>query len=208
MRTGDQASSESEDKPKEKTPAGWHKFWAGEVEAAQKRLRKFYKQGNDINRRFLDKREGGDQAFSAGNRAGMESRLNLFHTNVSTLLAMLYGSVPRIDVSREHHDPDDDTARVAAMLYQRILQADVEPSGEDLPTVLKAALQDRLLPGSGHRSAQGGARRRHRPGPRHDVVRREHRGAAGWQAGHHQVRPGPDERRRRCALPEPRLPDL
>lgn len=150
MRTGDQASSESEDKPKEKTPAGWHKFWAGEVEAAQKRLRKFYKQGNDINRRFLDKREGGDvDTFSAGNRSGMESRLNLFHTNVSTLLAMLYGSVPRIDVAREHHDPDDDTARVAATLYQRILQADVEPSGEDLPTVLKAALQDRLLPGLG-----------------------------------------------------------
>tara|TARA_R110000803_G_scaffold76082_8_gene140623 strand:- start:1205 stop:3118 length:1914 start_codon:yes stop_codon:yes gene_type:complete len=64
-------------------------------------------------------------------------------------MAMLYGNTPQIDVSREHADPDDDVARVASLMYQRILQADVEPSGEDLSTILKAALQDRLLPGMG-----------------------------------------------------------
>ena len=133
-----------------KSPAQWQKYWTKEVEAAQKRLRKFYKQGNDIVRRYVDKREGDQNVdYFTPNRSSAASRLNLFHTNVSTLQSMLYGSVPRIDVAREHHDPDDDIARVAATLYQRILQADVDPSGKDLPSVLKAALQDRLLPGLG-----------------------------------------------------------
>lgn len=139
-----------QEEPITKSPAQWQKHWQSEIDAAQKRLRKFYKQGNDIVRRYVDKREG-DQNVDhfTPNRSSAASRLNLFHTNVSTLQSMLYGSVPRIDVAREHHDPDDDVARVAAMLYARILQADVEPSGKDLPSILKAVLQDRLLPGLG-----------------------------------------------------------
>lgn len=136
--------------PQGKTPADWHKFWQKEMEAATKRLRRFRKQGNQINRRFLDERAGASELENAGeNRGDTPSKLNLFHKNTQTLMDMLYGQTPRQDVSREHQDPDDDVARVASVLLKRILEADYQPSGEDVATVLKACLQDRLVPGLG-----------------------------------------------------------
>ena len=150
MATGVTKMAEYDEKPDSKTPAGWHKFWQKEHEATTKRLRKWTKQGNTIVRRFLDERAGtNDSQFFEGFRGDTPNKLNLFHTNVSTLQSMLFGSTPKIDVSREHQDPDDDVARVASLLFQRILEADVASSGDDLPTALKACLQDRLLPGMG-----------------------------------------------------------
>jgi len=140
----------SDGRPEGKTPTQWHKYWQTEMDACDKRLRKFTKQGNAINDRYLDERRGqSDSQVFEGFRGDTPSKLNLFYTNVSTLQSMLYGSTPQIDVQREHHDPDDDIARVAGVMFQRILQADVHASGEDFPTALKAALQDRLLPGLG-----------------------------------------------------------
>ena len=132
----------------EKSPTQIHRKWQKELDAAKKRLRKFQKQGNQVVARFLDEKGNTGDMSLTENSPGA-SRLNLFHKNTQTMLDMMYGQTPKIDVSREHYDPDDDTARVAAMLFQRILQADVEPSGEDLNSTLKAALQDRLLPGLG-----------------------------------------------------------
>lgn len=135
----------------QRTPAGWAQFWQKELDAAQRRLRGFTRQGNGVVDRFRNVRNGlGDAADFDGlyPTSGLAS-LNLFWSNITTLQSMLYGSTPQIDVSREHHDPDDDDARVAALLFQRILQADIENSGDDFPTALKAALQDRLLPGLG-----------------------------------------------------------
>jgi hypothetical protein len=146
-------SPETESSPKEKTPAGWAKFWQKEFDAASKRARKFQKQGNQVNKRYLDERAGANSIDSAGGYEGYRgdtpAKLNLFHKNIKTLENMLYGQTPRTDVSREHQDPDDDIARVASVLIQRILEADYQPSGEDVATVLKAALQDRLVPGLG-----------------------------------------------------------
>ena len=145
----EQTVVEMEQPSGEKTPAQWHQTWTKEMDAAEKRLRKYKKQGNQVVRRYLDDRDGQNSDYYEGGRGNAPSKLNLFHKNISTLQAMLFGSTPQIDVSREHADPDDDVARVAGLMYQRILQTDVEPSGEDLSTVLKAALQDRLLPGMG-----------------------------------------------------------
>ncbi|MCK5318375.1 MAG: hypothetical protein KAJ55_10685 [Anaerolineales bacterium] len=139
------SNNASDGRPEEKSPTGWYKYWQTEMDAAEKRLRKFTRQGNLVNDRYLDERRtrnDDDSSYAT-------SKLNLFYTNVSTLQSMLYGSTPQIDVAREHHDPDDDVARVASVMFQRILQADIAASGEDFPTALKAALQDRLLPGLG-----------------------------------------------------------
>jgi hypothetical protein len=144
---GKVAAIDGSDTPKEKTPEGWGRFWGKELEAAQKRLRTFTRQGNGTVERFRNVRGSTDNTYDT--TTGTMSSLNLFWSNITTLQSMLYGSTPTIDVAREHHDPDDDIARVASVLYQRILQADVEASGEDFPTALKAALQDRLLPGLG-----------------------------------------------------------
>ena len=134
--------------PKGKTDRQWAKHWTKEMQASEKRLRKYVSRGNQVVRRFVDERNDGSEIESL--RRDASSRVNLFHKNVATLQSMLFGSVPKIEVSREHQDPDDDIARVASYLYQRILDADVQSSGHDLATTLKASLQDRLLPGMGN----------------------------------------------------------
>ena len=141
---------DNEGKPKTKDPTQWHSYWQKEMDAAIKRQRKFMKQGVEVNQRFLDDRvNAGDSAYTNDFRGNPEQRLNLFHTNIVTLQAMLFGQTPKIEVTREYMDPDDDVARVAALMYQRMLEADTRPSGDDLGTCLRAALQDRLLPGLG-----------------------------------------------------------
>lgn len=125
---------------KEKSPAEMHQYWQKELEACHQRQKKYRKIGNRVVERFLDE----------GNRAGNSQKsLNLFHKNTKTVMDMMYGQVPTIDVSREHHDPDDDVARVAGLMYKRILESDVSASGDDFSTAIKCALQDRLLPGIG-----------------------------------------------------------
>ena len=156
METGVETSSASDEKeaagPKERSPQSWNKFWSKEKAAADKRNRKFLKQGNAIVKRFIDER-GNDLDFAGGTNdsqtGGRPVSLNLFYTNVSTLQSMLFGQVPKIEVSREHADPDDDIARVAAVIYKRMLEADTYAACDDLGVTLRACLQDRLLPGLG-----------------------------------------------------------
>ena len=125
---------------KEKSPSELHQYWQKELEACNQRLKKYRKTGNRVVERFLDE----------GKRAGTAQKsLNLFHKNIKTVIDMMYGQVPTIDVSREHHDPDDDVARVAGLMYKRILEADVAGSQDDFASALKGSLQDRLLPGMG-----------------------------------------------------------
>jgi hypothetical protein len=146
--TGEVISLESSGgtKLEDMNPSQLHRHWDEEITASEKRLRQFIKQGNQVVKRYLDERRDSDNYQRS---ADTPSKLNLFHTNVSTLESMLYGSTPKIEVAREHHDPDDDVARVAALIYQRILESDVAAPGSDLATCLRAALQDRLLPGLG-----------------------------------------------------------
>jgi hypothetical protein len=120
------------------------KKWEKEILAAQKRLRTFIRQGNRAIDQYLDTR-----SYSVDDRLDGGSNLNLFHANINTLQSMLYGSTPKITVSREHHDPDDDVARVSAVIYQRILQTEVEATENTLACTLRSCLQDRLLPGMG-----------------------------------------------------------
>lgn len=129
-----------------KSPADIHKFWDKEVKAAEKRLKDFMKRGNDVVDRYEDQRSA---MQSGDSNAQAATRLNLFYTNITTMKAMMYGNQPKIDVAREHNDPDDDDARVASLMLERILTADVRTSGDDLATALRNCLQDRLLPGLG-----------------------------------------------------------
>lgn len=137
-----------DESPSERTPAGWARFWQRELTASKKRLESFVSQGNGVVQRYTNSAASRGQWDTLGDKA-INGSLNLFWSNVTTLQCMLFGNTPRIDVSRQFHDPEDDIARVAAMLYHRILQNDCEASGDDFPTALKAALQDRLLPGLG-----------------------------------------------------------
>jgi len=119
-------------------------YWQKEISAANKRLRNFRKQGDKINKAYVGK-HGGNQAMPEKDL----TRLNLFHSNVETLLSIMYGNLPQVDVSRRWADSNDDVARVCAEMLERLLNLDTVANAEDIETVMKATLYDRLTSGLG-----------------------------------------------------------
>lgn len=125
-----------------KSPKGWAERWNAEMAAANKRVKGWHKQGHKIENRYQDKR--GENVNDEGRNS---FRVNLFNANVTTQKNMLYGNPPKTDVSRRYADADDDQARVAGTILQRMLNTTVENSGDDTKSALGFCLQDRLLPG-------------------------------------------------------------
>ena len=136
------------DKEFKKTPGGWYRKWSAEMVAANKRIKRWHKQGFRIQARYQDRR-GVEEKDYAQDNSQYAFRVNLFHSNVSTLNAMIYGNTPKVDVSRRYADPADDQARVASVILDRMLNTDIESSGDDTTSVLGYCLEDRLLPGFG-----------------------------------------------------------
>lgn len=126
----------------EETPVGWAQRWEMEISAAKKWLKNWHKQSGKVVDRFLDERQ-------KDNVDDLSTKLNLFNANIITLQSMLYGRMPKVEVDRRFADQDDDVARVAGQILQRILNTDIESAGEDYSHVLRTALGDRLLVGFG-----------------------------------------------------------
>lgn len=127
-------------------PRAKYKYWREELKASIKAREKWWKQGDKVVKRFLDERRDTEVAVHGD---VVPFRLNLFHSNVQTLQSMLYGNVPTVDVSRRYADPSDDASRVAAEMMERLLNNDIADRNDEYNSVLRAALQDRLLPGLG-----------------------------------------------------------
>ncbi len=137
---------EDQDDKDEMTPAQWQNYWADELENAKTPAwKKFQREGEKVNKKFRDERKDErEDEFGA-----LSSKLNLFNSNITILMSMLYGRNPRVEVTRRFADADDDVSRVAGMMMTRILNTDIEVAGEDMASVFRNALQDRLLPGLG-----------------------------------------------------------
>lgn len=132
--------------PYSNTPAGQYKRWNAEFTAARPSIKQWQKEGDKVVRQYLGRNmnspdEGGIQ--------DLNYKLNLFHSNVTTLMAMLYGNTPKVEVNRTFADSDDDVARVAGEMASRILNQDIQDPGASCIAVLRQALEDRLLPGMG-----------------------------------------------------------
>ena len=145
---------ESPEEAKKQTPSKRQKasFWEDEIKSSSKMLRKWQQQGKRIVERYLDDRKGAqtaDDGFAAMNANGAGFRLNLFHQNTSILQDMLYGNLPTVDVARTQQDANDDVARVAGDIIERILNLDIQNHAESYDAILHGCLQDRLLPGLG-----------------------------------------------------------
>lgn len=121
-----------------------YKKWQNELDTSQKWFRRFHKMGDKVTKAFLDDRTAQDDEF--GETA---TKLNLFYSNIITLMSMLYGRVPKVEVDRRFADPDDDVARVASEILTRILNTDIEAAGEDIASVFRNGIQDRLIVGLG-----------------------------------------------------------
>ena len=130
----------------EATPRGQYKYWSEEISASESSRRKWHKEANKIHNRYVDKRSDID---SSERYEGHAFRLNLFHSNTKTLSSIVYGNLPKVDVSRRYADPNDDISRVAGEMMDRLLNLDIQQDGERYNEVLKSCLQDRLLPGLG-----------------------------------------------------------
>ena len=138
----------------EKPTKDWNQHWTREIDLARKRLRKFHAQGVSAYNRYQGQMTASNGDLESGwsyggSPGGNIKPLNFFHSNISTLNSMLCGSKPKPDVSREHADPDDDIARVAALLFERMLEVGSDPSGYDIKDVLQKSLLDRLVTGLG-----------------------------------------------------------
>lgn len=123
----------------EATPEGMQKRWLTELAAAKKAAKKWQDNAKRITKVYLDERDLERELRGA-------SRLNLFSANVNTLRAMMFGQVPRVEVSRRFDDADDDEARVAGEILERGLNSDI---GEQFSWAIGQALDDRLLVGFG-----------------------------------------------------------
>jgi hypothetical protein len=120
--------------------------------AAKKRTNKWHKQGDKIQARYADRRGmQGSRGYSTDEigAGGNMFRVNLFNANINTQRSMLYGSTPKVDVSRRFADADDDAARVSSLILNRLLNTSIEASGDDYKSSLQYSLDDRLLPGLG-----------------------------------------------------------
>lgn len=118
--------------------------WNKELTAAKKDFARWHKESKRVLEKFLDSRAQEQDEWGE-----LSTRLNLFHANVTTLMCMLYGKIPKVEVARKYADADDDVARVAGVMLTRILNTDIEEAGEDIASVFRNGLQDRLLPGLG-----------------------------------------------------------
>ena len=121
---------------------GWAQRWNIEMSAAKENQRAWTERGDRVVKRFTDDREGDP-------RLNGETRVNLFTANVQTLRALLYGKTPQVDVKRRFADPNDDIARVAGEILQRLLNTDIEKDSDTYAESLESALSDRLLSGLG-----------------------------------------------------------
>jgi len=120
--------------------AGHWEHWDAEFKAADSANKKWRKQGNKTVGKFLnDKKASETNAF----------RLNLFNSNINTIQDMMFGKLPEITISRKNMDFNDDAARVAGMILERMLNGDIGTPNDQYSEALRNNLEDRLLPGMG-----------------------------------------------------------
>ena len=122
------------------TPNGLAARWQTEIQSSQQELLKFHQDASRITQRFLDKRDA---------YAKDESKVNLFWSTTQVLLSMLYARPPKADVARSFQDYDDDVARVAGTMLQRLLNRAFDDSTSNWDTAVRQGIEDWLVVGVG-----------------------------------------------------------
>tara|TARA_R110000868_G_scaffold59761_2_gene183368 strand:- start:20612 stop:22861 length:2250 start_codon:yes stop_codon:yes gene_type:complete len=122
------------------SPRGLAQRWGTEIQAADQELTKYHEESRRIVARYLDKRD----AYGKD-----ESKVNLFWSTMKVLLSMLYARPPKADVSRSFQDYEDDVARVAGTMLQRILNRGFDDSSSTWDTNVRQGIEDWLVVGLG-----------------------------------------------------------
>jgi hypothetical protein len=118
------------------SPTGLQARWDIEIASAKANLKDFVEDGDRVVEEFLGCENKG-------------KRLNLFHADVVTKGAQLFGNLPKIRARRRFNDAKDEAARVAGEALERLLSTDLERDEDGFQTSMDNALSDWLKPGLG-----------------------------------------------------------
>src|SRR5271154_3545199 len=110
------------------TPQGWAKRWAAEFAACKPVMDKFHKAGDKILKIYLGEQGVKDDRV-------VDETLNLFYANIATVKSLVYGNLPKAEVDRTFADANDDMARVAAEMLERMLNQDIQDPGKAMDDV-------------------------------------------------------------------------
>jgi hypothetical protein len=132
-----QAATElSEELREHQTP----EYWTRELQASRKWLSKWHTQARNCERKYL---------LQPQEVEGSRGEFPLFWSNVETILASMYGQIPKVTVDRANLDPNDDAARVASIIIERIFNYEAEDLESSPYYVMQDCIQDRLVSGLG-----------------------------------------------------------
>lgn len=120
---------------KKPPPYDWVKHWDREIAAAEKAQEDFRKEAEETLEAYRD-----DRKTSLSD--GAQVRWTYFWAMEQTRLAMLYGQTPHTNVDRRYADADDDVARVAGEMLERILNEDMQGADDGMLAALRHALFD------------------------------------------------------------------
>lgn len=114
-------------------------FWVNELTAAKKDREDFTEEARETVRRYLHDEDEFDQG----------TPVNMFWSNVQVMTGILYANPPKADARRRNNDANDDAARVAGTIIERILNADIELDDSTLESAWRRCVWDWLVPGLG-----------------------------------------------------------
>jgi hypothetical protein len=152
---GDTQELEQDTKPKKAPAKGGKtsliesakkaKRWQTELDASKKWMDKFTKAARECEKQYLDI----GHAQMDGALSNYAAKTNLFWSNVQVILSAIYGRLPKAEVDRKFKDFDDDVARTAGIIMERILNGDIEREHDDTNAAMRDAVQDRFVSGLG-----------------------------------------------------------
>lgn len=122
----------------EETPEEQQVRWTVEFAAARKELEPWQKKGDEIDAEFR---------VETPNQGDFDARLPLFTSDTQTIIAMLYGQVPKATAQRRFGDSSNDVARVGGVLIERIINTDISRDSDTYAVALGCAMMDFFLPG-------------------------------------------------------------
>lgn len=125
------------------TPSDWARYWAIEFKASREEsspewfgIKAWQQTADKVVKRYRSKRTKVN-----------DTRINIFPANIQTQKAILVGNTPKCEVTRRFEDAEDDVARVAALMLERVLNAGLEEESKGFSATIAKCTEDRLLPG-------------------------------------------------------------
>lgn len=119
--------------------------WSKELKSSERWMEKFTRSARICERAYLDIEAKSNDAVIMGNTG----KVNLFWSNTQVVMSAIYGRMPTAEVDRKFGDFQDDVARVAGIIMQRVLNSDIQREYDDTNSAMRDAVQDRFVVGLG-----------------------------------------------------------